>query len=125
MIAALEREGRLGEGALIAFARNGRYVETVAALAALCAVSVEVADRLMGADRPDPILILCKSSGWGWPTAAALVSMRRAKRRRSEGLDAIAAKFERLSPMTARRVVRFWQARRQGDDLPTDSEPVR
>jgi uncharacterized protein DUF2336 len=125
LIVALEREGRLGEGAVVAFARNGQYVETVAALAALGAVPIEVVDRLMGVERPDPILILCKSAGWGWPTAAAVISVRPARRRRSEGLDAIAAKFERLSPMTARRVVRFWQARRQGGDLPMDSEPVR
>ena len=33
-------------------------------------------DRLMGGDRPDPILILCKSAGWEWPTVKALIMAR-------------------------------------------------
>jgi uncharacterized protein (DUF2336 family) len=111
-VAALQREGRLSEGALVDFARNGQYDETIAALAMLCAVPIEVVDRLMGAERPDPILILCKSAGWAWPTVAAIVVLRpRGRSRPHEGLDATYANFERLSSDTARRVLRFWQAR--------------
>jgi uncharacterized protein (DUF2336 family) len=109
-IAALCREGRLSEGALVDFARNGQYDEAIAALAELCAVPIEVVDRLMGAERPDPILILCKSAGWAWPTVAAIIVMRPGGRP-NQGLDAAYANFERLSPATARRVLRFWQAR--------------
>jgi uncharacterized protein (DUF2336 family) len=111
-IAALCREGKLSEDALVDFARNGQYDETIAALAALCAVPTEVVDRLMGAERPDPILILCKSAGWAWPTVAAIIAMRPGGRGRpNQSLDAAYANFERLSLATARRVLRFWQAR--------------
>ena len=37
---------------------KGQYAETVAAVASLCAVPTAVVDRLMGAERPDPVLIL-------------------------------------------------------------------
>ena len=37
---------------------------------------IDVVDRLMGGDRPDPILILCKSAGWGWPTVKAIITAR-------------------------------------------------
>jgi uncharacterized protein (DUF2336 family) len=123
-IAALCREGKLSEDALVDFARNGQYDETIAALAALCAVPIEVVDRLMGAERPDPILILCKSAGWAWPTVAAIIAMRPGGRSRpNQSLDAAYANFERLSPATAQRVLRFWQARsdeprRREDDGP-------
>jgi uncharacterized protein (DUF2336 family) len=123
-IAALCREGKLREAALVDFARNGQYDETIAALAALCAVPTEVVDRLMGAERPDPILILCKSAGWAWPTVAAIIAMRPGGRGRpNQSLDAAYANFERLSPATAQRVLRFWQARsdeprRREDDGP-------
>jgi uncharacterized protein (DUF2336 family) len=111
-IAALYLEGRLSEGTLVDFARNGQYDETIAALAALCAVPIEVVDRLMGAERPDPILILCKSAGWAWPTVAEIIVMRPGGRNRAnQSLDAAYANFDRLSPATARRVLRFWQAR--------------
>ena len=125
-IAVLCREGRLSEGTLVDFAHNGQYDETIAALAALCTVPIEVVDRLMGAERPDPILILCKSAGWAWPTVAAIIGMRPGGRRRpNQGLDAAYANFERLSPATARRVLRFWQARSDEPRRCEDDGPER
>jgi uncharacterized protein (DUF2336 family) len=124
-IAALRREGRLSEATLVDFARDRRYGETLAALASLCAVPIEVVDRLMGAERPDPILILCKSAGWGWPTANAIMMARPGGRRMSsQSLDAAHADFERLSPATARRVLRFWQARLEDGQRTTDDGPA-
>jgi uncharacterized protein (DUF2336 family) len=124
-IAALRREGRLSEATLVDFARGRRYGETLAALASLCAVPIEVVDRLMGAERPDPILILCKSAGWGWPTANAIIMARPGGRRMSgQSLDAAYADFERLSPATARRVLRFWQARLEDGQPTTDDGPA-
>jgi hypothetical protein len=85
----------------------------VVALAELCAVPIEVVDRLMGGERPDPILILCKSVGWGWPTARAIIGARLGhKANSSQGLDAAYSNFERLTASTAIRVIRFWQVRR-------------
>jgi uncharacterized protein (DUF2336 family) len=108
----LRQQGKLNEGALVDFAKSNRYEETVAALASLCAVPIDVVDRLMGGDRPDPILILCKSSGWEWSTARELILSRNGRQgTTSQGLDNAFANFERLSPTTAQRVMRFWQAR--------------
>ena len=88
----------------------------VAALSRLCVVPIDVVDRLMGGDRPDPILILCKSAGWEWPTVKALIMARPGnKGASSAGLDTAFSNFERLSPATAQRVMRFWQARPAGN----------
>src|SRR5712691_1045261 len=115
-IEALRQEGGLDEAALVEFAKTGKYEETVAALACLCAVPIEVVDRLMRGDRPDPILILCKSAGWGWPTAKAIITARSTGRApSSQGLDTAYSNFERLSSATAQRVMRFWQVRRPDD----------
>ncbi len=92
------------------FAKSGRYEEVVASLELLCKVPIDVVDRLMGGDRPDPILILCKAAGWGWPTARAVI-MSRPAQGFEPGLDNAFSNFERLSPATAQRVMRFWQAR--------------
>ena len=64
----LRREGRLDETQIVEFAKSGRFEELVAAMASLCAVPIEVVDRLMHGDRADPILILGKSAGWKWLT---------------------------------------------------------
>jgi uncharacterized protein (DUF2336 family) len=111
-IAVLRREGKLNEAQLVEFAKSGRYEETVAALALLCAVPIEVVDSLMSGDRPDPILILCKSAGWQWPTVKTVIMARPiGKDQSNQGLDNAYTNFERLSPATAQRVMRFWQAR--------------
>jgi uncharacterized protein (DUF2336 family) len=109
---ALRQQGKLNEAALLDFARSDKYEETVVTLAQLCSVPIDVVDRLMSGDRPDPILILSKSAGWEWPTVKAIIGARPgAKAVSSQALDTAFANFERLSPATAQRVMRFWQAR--------------
>ena len=45
----LHREGMLGEGALLNFARAFKYEEAVAALSAMTGVKIETLDRLISA----------------------------------------------------------------------------
>jgi uncharacterized protein (DUF2336 family) len=111
-VLALRETGSFGEAELCAFAKAGRFEETVASLSLLCGVSIEVADRLMSGDRVDPVLILCKSAGFAWPTVRAIITVRSGQEgTSSQGLDDALANFEKLSPSTAQRVVRFWQVR--------------
>jgi uncharacterized protein (DUF2336 family) len=109
-VVALKQQGKLGEPTLANFAKDGRFEETVAALAALTSVSVETVERLMAGDRPDPVLILCKSVGFGWQTVRGIILVRPGvKGKSTQALDAAYANFERLSSSTAQRVTRFWQ----------------
>jgi uncharacterized protein (DUF2336 family) len=118
LIDLMQQQGQLNEAALVGFAKSGKYPETVAALSRLCMVSIDVVDRLMGGDRPDPILILCKSAGWEWPTAKALILSRPGHSGASSvGLDNAFSNFERLSSTTAQRVMRFWQARPMSSNI--------
>ena len=111
-VMALQRAGRLGESELSDFAKANRFEETVVALSALCGVPLDVVDRLMTGERPDPVLILCKAVKHGWPTARAIIQVRAGNKPVSgQTLDSARANFDRLSPSTAARVVRFWQLR--------------
>jgi uncharacterized protein (DUF2336 family) len=114
--AALQRRGQLNESALLDFAKRGQHEELVAALALLSGVASEVVDHLVQGNRPDPILILCKSCGFGWATAKAIIMARQGEGATGKGLDAACADFERLSATTAQRVMRFWQV--QADEAP-------
>jgi len=112
LILNLHRAGRMTEAVLAALCGEGKYEETVAGLAALARVPIDVADRLMGGDRPDPVLILCKAAGLSWPTVKAVIMARPdGSGTSSQGLDAAFANYGRLSASTAQRVVRFWQVR--------------
>jgi uncharacterized protein (DUF2336 family) len=112
----MHQAGRLGEAELAAFADSRKYRETVAALSLLCGVPIEVADRLISGERPDPVLILCKAAGYGWPTARAIITSRPGwKSLSTQALETAFSNFEKLSAPTAQRVVRFWQVRQPED----------
>jgi len=109
----LSSSGRLTEAMLATFCRDGKYEEGVAALAALAKVPISIAARVMGTGRSDPVLILCKAAGLGWPTVKAILVVRPEQKAASnEAFDEAFANYGRLSESTAQRVVRFWQARR-------------
>src|SRR5262249_10232801 len=113
--------GKLDAAILVDFAQKTQYDETAAALASLCAVPIEVVDQLMTAERPDPVLILCKSAGGDWSSAKAIIMVLPAGvPTSSQDLDAIHADFDRLSPTTAQRVMRFWQVRPRHRGWTTD-----
>lgn len=110
-VRALHKERKLTEADIAAYAEGGKYEETIAALATLCAVPVEVVDRLMNGERADPVLILARAAGFGWPTVRAIMCARPAGKPSVQTLDAAFENFERLTATTAQRVVRFWQVR--------------
>jgi uncharacterized protein (DUF2336 family) len=117
VVLRLHRAGDMNEAALAAFAGDGKYEETVVALAALSKVPISVADRLMAGERPDPVLILCKAAGMGWPTVKSVITLRAGDKPPSGfGIDSAFANYDRLSASTAQRVVRFWQVRQNPKD---------
>jgi uncharacterized protein (DUF2336 family) len=109
-IRELHEQGRLDEARIVDFAHRRQYRELVAGLAVLCEVPVSVVDRLMTSDRLGPVLILGKAAGWGWTTVRAIMAaIPQGAAKSSAEFDAAFANFERLSPTTAQRVMRFWQ----------------
>jgi uncharacterized protein (DUF2336 family) len=113
----LHESGNLGEHELAQFAESKKFEETVATLSALSGVPLEAVDRLTGGERPDPVLILCKAAGFAWPTVRAIMMAHPShKSITTQALDTAYANFERLSPSTAQRVVRFWQVRQVHDN---------
>jgi len=112
-ILALHRAGELNEAAVLGFARNHRYEESVAALSAMSGVKIATLDRLITGDRYDPILILGKTVGFEWATVRALILLRLGPSRVPSPADIESARvnFARLMPSTAERVVTFWQTR--------------
>lgn len=115
-ILALHRAGDLNEEVLLGFARQHKYEESIAALAALTGMRLAVVNQLMLGDRDDPILLLGKSVGLEWATVRALVVLRLGPGRVPSGPDIEEARinYERLSPATAQRVLTFWRLRDKG-----------
>jgi uncharacterized protein (DUF2336 family) len=110
-VQALRKERKLTEADIADYAKNGQYEETIAALAMVSAVPVEVIDRLMSGERADPVLILARAAGFGWKTVREIMNSRPGTKPAPEALNAARENFERLTAPTAQRVVRFWQVR--------------
>jgi uncharacterized protein (DUF2336 family) len=104
------RPDQIDQSKLVELARSGRYEDMVATLAEICAVPLEAVERLMAGERPDPVLVLCKSAGFEWPAAKAIISA--CPRMRTAALDSARSNFEQLSAETAHCVMRFWRHRR-------------
>ena len=112
-VLALHRDGALGEGALLNFAKALKYEEAVAVLSAMSGVKIGTLDRLISGDRYDPILIAGKTIGLEWATVRALILLRLGPNRTASPTDLETARvnYARLMPSTAERVVEFWKAR--------------
>ncbi|MCK1640185.1 DUF2336 domain-containing protein [Bradyrhizobium sp. 157] len=111
-VAALAKHGKLNEPALLAFARERKYAETVATLAELSGTSVEVIRPVMQSLRDDGVLIPCRVAGLNWDTVAAILDSRFASG--SMGRHELAKAREQYAKLTvenARRLLRFWQVR--------------
>jgi uncharacterized protein (DUF2336 family) len=112
VVARLKQRGELNEAVLVEFARAGKYEEMVATLAELCSGSVELVAQLMRSDRIDGLLIPCMAADLMWPTVLLLLNNRIAHHSIAEvELSQAKSDYLRLTPPTARRIVRFWQVR--------------
>jgi len=109
----LNREGALGEAALLNFAKALKYEESVMSLAAMSGVKVETLDRLISGERFDPILIAGKAISLEWATVRALILLRLGPSRTTAATEIEEARvnYARLMPSTAQRVVAFWKTR--------------
>jgi uncharacterized protein (DUF2336 family) len=114
-VQVLVQQGRLTTSDLVNFAKSGRFEETVAALAELSTVPIDIVDRVMHGDCIDPFLVLCKAKGFDWQVVRALILVRRGCRTLSpQELAGTCQDFNTLSRSTADRVLRFWQIRQTG-----------
>ncbi|MDA9440882.1 hypothetical protein XH98_17655 [Bradyrhizobium sp. CCBAU 51745] len=111
-IGNLKATGQLNEATLLNFARQRRYEETVAALAALSGSTVEVIRPLMQSLREDGLLVPCKAALLSWETTVAVLESRFATGAMKPA-DVARAKgnFARMTAENARRTLRFWQVR--------------
>lgn len=110
----IQGSGKPVDPVVHAFAASGKFEETVAALAALCHAPGELVEKVMDDRRTDNdlALILAKAAGLSWPTARQVCILRRGPSGLSpHDLEAARRSFERLQPVIAQRVVRFYNER--------------
>ena len=108
----LFRAHELSEANVHGPARSQQFEKTAVALSMLGPFPIDLVERALIDKGSEMILILVRAAGCSWTTAKATLTMHTAGRSLSQqDLDAAFAAFERLSPATARRVVKFYERR--------------
>jgi uncharacterized protein (DUF2336 family) len=103
----------LGEANVHAAARAQNFEQAVMALSVLARCPIEMAERSILNEHPGAVQVIAKAAGCSWATVKALLLMTAADRRMSKkDLDRARQNFERLEPRTAKRVLEFYDARR-------------
>jgi uncharacterized protein (DUF2336 family) len=112
LVLAMEKSGKLNEGALLEFVKQRRYEEMTVALARLCSASLKMVSGLMVGLRNDALLIPCKAADLKWATVEAILRHRHANHKIPDDVIQLArGDYGRLSVATARRTLRFMQVR--------------
>jgi Uncharacterised protein conserved in bacteria (DUF2336) len=103
----------LKEGDVHAAARAQDFERTVTALSILAHCPIEMVERAVLNANPGPMQVVAKAAGCSWATAKALLLMEVADREMSKlDLDRARVKFGELEWRTAKRVLEFYEARR-------------
>jgi uncharacterized protein (DUF2336 family) len=112
-IGQMHRAGELGEQELADFARQRKFEETTVALALLCDLPVDVAERALCDDRGEMVLILAKAMKLAWTTARLLLLLRSADGMSAHDLETAQENYKQLNVNTARHVTTFYRSRRE------------
>jgi hypothetical protein len=112
-IRRLKEWKELKETDVHAAARAQDFERTVAALSILASCPIEMAERAVLNPNPGAVQVIAKVAACSWATVKALLLMQIADRRMSKlDLDRARVNFEELEWRTAKRVLEFYEARR-------------
>ena len=112
LIAQLKKDGALTEAMLLGFARQKRYEETIAAMAALAQTGIEIVRPLMQSLNSDGILVPCKVAKLRWETVGAILDCRFSTGVTAESeLSKLNRQYDELTSENAQRLLKLWSVR--------------
>ncbi len=106
----LNRTGQLDAAKLEAFARAGRFAETVLALATMADLPPEFVEHKVKDEQPEFLLVLAKAIGLSWPATSSILALRAGKRSAGD-IEQCQSAYARLNGATAHQILGFHRAR--------------
>ena len=110
-VMALIQENAVNEETLLDFARHHAVDKSVAALAYLSKLPLQLVERGIAAGDHDFTLIVARSADLQWATVKALIVMRPEQRPGEREMEGFKESYARLNGPTAQRILRFLHAR--------------
>jgi uncharacterized protein (DUF2336 family) len=119
----LQNWHELNESNVHLAARSQNFEQAAVSLSVLACCPIEMAERAILNENPGVVQVIAKAADCSWATVKELLLMNAADRRMSEAdLAGARENYQRLEIQTARRVVEFYEARRDGRTV--DSPPI-
>ena len=114
----LQNWHELSEGNVHSAARSQNFEQAAVALSVLACCPIEIAERAILNENPGVVQVIAKAAGCSWATVKALLLMTAADRRMTEAdLAGARENYERLETQTAKRVLEFYEARRDAHSV--------
>jgi len=122
VVTTQHRLGNLNEASISGYALSHKLEEVTIGLSLLCALPVDVIERvLMNRDR-QMLLILAKALSFCWETTMALLFLGAKDHRiTARDLADLEREFGRLNVATSKSVLKFYRTRRDADPVEQDS----
>lgn len=102
---------KLNDETVTEFAQARNVEATVAALARICDIPIDIAERCLFGEEADLPVILARAGGLSWVTTRWLLLLRNAEMRSDANPESARAHFLKLHPVTAQRLMRFYRTR--------------
>jgi uncharacterized protein (DUF2336 family) len=107
-VTALNRTGKLGDGAVNRFVATGDFAAVIASIALLSDVAIEVIEALIDDDRIADLLVACKASRLSWTTTAMILRDRPdCAPMSAEDFEDLKKRFDKLVLSEAQWKIRF------------------
>lgn len=93
------------------FVEGDRVIELIAALSVVSAIPVDLIDRLVCDENCFGLVVLCKAVDFDWSVTKDVLNAGPSASGRRSKLEEIRRDFERLSKLSARRILGHWCSR--------------
>jgi uncharacterized protein (DUF2336 family) len=112
------RFGNLNEASISGYALSHKLEEVTIGLSLLCALPVDVIERVLVNRDRQMLLILAKALSFSWATTMALLFLgAKDHRMTSRDLSDLEREFGRLNVATSQDVLKFYRTRRDADPI--------
>src|SRR5579859_494724 len=116
VVTAQHRLGNLNEASIAGYARAHKLEEVTIGLSLLCALPVDVIERVLVNSDQQMFLVLAKALNFSWETTMALLFVAAKDHRiTARDLNDLEREFSRLNAATSMSVLKFYQSRRDTD----------
>jgi hypothetical protein len=126
VVTTQHRNGNLNEASIAGYALSHKLEEVTIGLSLLCALPVDVIERVLVNRDQQMLLVLAKALSFSWQTTMALLFVvAKDHRITARDLSDLEREFGRLNVATSKSILKFYQSRRDADGVDAVAREAR